>query len=102
MREYAKEHVQITLIGNKIDLAAQRKVKTDEARQLASAYNIPYLETSAKTGQNVQEAFNDLARRLIVVQSGDISLQQNGNGPVVDLNSQSSSWIPSNCCQYYS
>lgn len=35
VREYAKETVQITLIGNKIDLNNQRKVKADEARQLA-------------------------------------------------------------------
>uniref|UniRef100_A0A915DAM6 Uncharacterized protein n=1 Tax=Ditylenchus dipsaci TaxID=166011 RepID=A0A915DAM6_9BILA len=48
VREYAKDNVQITLVGNKIDLSAQRKVKTDEARQLAQTYNISYIETSAK------------------------------------------------------
>lgn len=80
-REYAKENVQITLVGNKIDLnASQRKVKHEEAKrmshsfisttnnnmlnvlELAAAYNIYYIETSAKTGQNVREAFQLLAR----------------------------------------
>uniref|UniRef100_A0AC34EZS9 Uncharacterized protein n=1 Tax=Panagrolaimus sp. ES5 TaxID=591445 RepID=A0AC34EZS9_9BILA len=101
VREYANDHVQITLIGNKIDLSAQRKVKADEARQLASSYNIPYLETSAKTGQNVQEAFHDLARRLIIAQSGDNSLKNGLTATVVDLKSetnQSSGWYPSSCC----
>lgn len=89
------------MIGNKIDLAANRKVKTDEARQLALAYNIPYLETSAKTGQNVHEAFNDLARRLIIAQNGDTSLSTNENGHIVDLNQETtstSSWLPNSCC----
>lgn len=56
-------------------MGAQRKVKFDEAKrekheldwidrglELASAYNISYIETSAKTGQNVQDAFQLLAR----------------------------------------
>lgn len=62
MKEFAKESVQMTLIGNKIDLSSQRKVKIEEAKQLAMAYNISYMETSAKTGQNVQEAFHALAK----------------------------------------
>ncbi|KAH7732216.1 Rab8 [Aphelenchoides avenae] len=61
VREYAKDSVQIILVGNKTDLSSQRKVKADEARQLAVAYNINYMETSAKTGHNVQEAFHELA-----------------------------------------
>uniref|UniRef100_A0A914YA69 Uncharacterized protein n=1 Tax=Panagrolaimus superbus TaxID=310955 RepID=A0A914YA69_9BILA len=102
VREYANDHVQITLVGNKIDLSAQRKVKADEARQLASSYNIPYLETSAKTGQNVQEAFHDLARRLIIAQSGDTSVKNGLTATVVDLKSEtnqaSTGWYPSSCC----
>ncbi|KAI1725656.1 ras family domain-containing protein [Ditylenchus destructor] len=66
VREYAKETVQITLVGNKIDLTTQRKVKTDEAKQLAQTYNISYIETSAKNGHNVQDAFSDLAKRLMI------------------------------------
>jgi Fe2+ transport system protein B len=50
------------MVGNKIDLVNQRKVTTDEAKQLAQSYDIPYLETSAKTGHNVSEVFMHLAR----------------------------------------
>jgi len=62
VKEYAKPTVQIILVGNKVDLASQRKIKAEEARQLAQAYAIPYIETSAKNGHNVSEAFNELAR----------------------------------------
>ncbi|KAE9413996.1 hypothetical protein Angca_006152 [Angiostrongylus cantonensis] len=62
VREYGKESVRVTLVGNKCDLGSARTVKSDEARQLASSYNIPYIETSAKTGHNVSQAFTDIAR----------------------------------------
>jgi hypothetical protein len=57
------------------------------------------LETSAKSGQNVQEAFHDLARRLIIAQSGDTSVK-NGLSAVVDLKNEAttSGWYPSSCC----
>ncbi len=44
------------LVGNKMDLP-QRDVHPEEARQLALQYRVPYIETSAKTRQNVHEAF---------------------------------------------
>ncbi|ETN76888.1 Ras family protein [Necator americanus] len=62
IREYGKESVQITLVGNKCDLGSSRTVKSDEARHLAVSYGIPYIETSAKTGHNVNQAFVDIAR----------------------------------------
>ncbi|CAJ0938006.1 unnamed protein product, partial [Mesorhabditis belari] len=65
IKEHAKESVQLTIVGNKSDLSGQRKVKIEEGRQLAASYSIPYIETSAKTGHNVDLAFNDLARRLV-------------------------------------
>ncbi|VDN06460.1 unnamed protein product [Thelazia callipaeda] len=62
IREKAKENVLITLIGNKIDLQSNRKVKYEEGKQLAETCNIAFAETSAKTGENVQEIFHDIAR----------------------------------------
>ncbi|EPB78097.1 Ras family protein [Ancylostoma ceylanicum] len=62
IREYGKESVQVTLVGNKCDLGSSRTVRSDEARHLAASYSIPYIETSAKTGHNVNQAFLDIAR----------------------------------------
>ncbi|TMS37150.1 hypothetical protein L596_004144 [Steinernema carpocapsae] len=94
IQEYAKEDVQITLIGNKVDLASQRKVTSDEGKQLAAAYNIPFVETSAKTGQRVQETFYELTKRLILTANG----ANFKDGAVVDLATDSRSWYPSYCC----
>uniref|UniRef100_A0A1I8B5T3 Ras-related protein Rab-2A n=1 Tax=Meloidogyne hapla TaxID=6305 RepID=A0A1I8B5T3_MELHA len=65
VKEYAKDEVVLTLVGNKVDLGHQRKVRADEGRQLAKDYDIPFIETSAKSGQNVSEMFFDLTTRLL-------------------------------------
>lgn len=48
----------ITLIGNKLDMASQRAVTTAEAQAFAQNHQLTYLETSARGGDNVNEAFH--------------------------------------------
>lgn len=50
------ENPDIVLIGNKADLLDQREVNERQARELAEKYGIPYFETSAATGQNVEKS----------------------------------------------
>jgi small GTP-binding protein len=50
------------LIANKVDLKDLRVVNSDMGHMLAEELgNIPYFETSAKTGQQVNEAFQKIA-----------------------------------------
>ena len=44
------------------DLSEQRQVSTAEGQQLADKYHWPFIETSAKTGENVEEAFMTVVR----------------------------------------
>ncbi|NHI91499.1 MAG: GTP-binding protein [Candidatus Lokiarchaeota archaeon] len=53
------------IIGNKVDLKDQRKVKNTEGLALAKKFDLNYCETSALTGQNVNEVFEILARSII-------------------------------------
>ena len=48
----------IALVGNKLDLAAQRVVETSEGEELADRENMIFYETSAASGENVKELFN--------------------------------------------
>uniref|UniRef100_A0A8D9E0J4 Ras-related protein Rab-26 n=1 Tax=Cacopsylla melanoneura TaxID=428564 RepID=A0A8D9E0J4_9HEMI len=65
IREYAQEDVVIMLLGNKSDCpSGDRVVKKDEGEKLARDYKVTYMETSAKTGQNVELAFMAIAREL--------------------------------------
>jgi len=47
----------IILIGNKCDLNEKREVSTEEGAAFAKTNGLLFLETSAKTGHNVDEAF---------------------------------------------
>jgi GTPase SAR1 family protein len=47
----------IILAGNKCDLEEKRQVTTEEASEYALNNNLYFLETSAKSGYNIQELF---------------------------------------------
>lgn len=47
----------IMLIGNKCDLDARRQVSTEEGERFAKENGLIFMETSAKTAFNVEEAF---------------------------------------------
>mmetsp|Transcript_6035 Transcript_6035/g.8369 ORF Transcript_6035/g.8369 Transcript_6035/m.8369 type:complete len:209 (-) Transcript_6035:134-760(-) len=61
VRSYAKKDVNILLLGNKVDLYADRKVSYENAKQFADSCRMGYIETSAKTDFNVDAAFNKAA-----------------------------------------
>lgn len=56
--------IPILLIGNKLDL--ERRVKREEVEKMAKQLGVDgYAEVSAKTGQGVSEAFEELARLIL-------------------------------------
>jgi len=66
VREYANANVSVLLVGNKCDLAAKRMVTQREAKKLADENNcVDYIETSAKTGDQVNDAFMTVTRSLM-------------------------------------
>ena len=64
IREEANPHIVIYIIGNKIDMIEGRKVKTEEGQQLANEFHLQFFETSAKTGQNINETFDSLVNKI--------------------------------------
>ncbi|CAN4103095.1 unnamed protein product [Withania somnifera] len=56
-RQHANANMTIMLIGNKCDLAHRRAVSTEEGEQFAKENGLIFMEASAKTAQNVEEAF---------------------------------------------
>ena len=62
--EHAPENCSKIIVGNKIDLSQEREVPTQEAITYAKQRGLCYLETSAKYGSNIAEAFELLARGI--------------------------------------
>lgn len=57
--------VPFILIGNKLDLVKERRaVSKDAAERFAKERNSIYIETSALSGENVEEAFIELTRLI--------------------------------------
>lgn len=59
--DHANADVEKMLLGNKCDINGQRNVSTEEAKSFAEQHTIRFLETSAKSGYNVEQAFMQLA-----------------------------------------
>ena len=56
-----KDTVRV-LVGNKCDLHRHRQVSFSEGKELADQLGVKFLETSAKTSQNVEQLFQVVAR----------------------------------------
>jgi len=52
------------LVGNKCDKQYEREVSREEGAAMARDFGCRFLETSAKTAQNVEKLFTDLVRLL--------------------------------------
>jgi small GTP-binding protein len=71
-------NIPITLIGNKIDLPG-RVISSNEGVQMGKKCAAPYRETSAKTGDCVDEVFLELSYRILLSLYGPPKI----NGQVV-------------------
>ncbi|KAF3914842.1 hypothetical protein ABW20_dc0104363 [Dactylellina cionopaga] len=56
--------IPMTLVGNKCDLECDRQVSYEEGFLLAEQFGCDFMEASAKTAQNVDEAFHALIREI--------------------------------------
>ncbi len=56
------ETFPFVVLGNKCDKTEERKVSESKATQYCSSRGIPYFETSAKDNNNVDKAFEEVAR----------------------------------------
>ena len=63
INKYLKvKNFPIVLVGNKLDLVEQRKISPED---LKNAAKLPSFETSAKTGETVEEMFVTIAKKVL-------------------------------------
>ena len=62
LKDTNKADVSKVLIGNKSDLSGERQVTVEDAQYLADTMKCKYFEASAKSGENIAEALDEIAR----------------------------------------
>jgi GTPase SAR1 family protein len=63
-KQLGGEDIEPILIGNKSDLSGSREVSTSEGQALAKELGVPFMETSALSGDNVEAAFVKMTGRI--------------------------------------
>ena len=80
-RNLTNPNTVIFLIGNKCDLEAQRDVTHEEAKQFAEENGLMFVEASAKTGERVEDAFLETAKKIFQnIQDGSLDLNAAESG----------------------
>jgi len=86
LRQIAEPDIVVVLVGNKSDLAEgddnQREVTKDEAEEWAKRNGVlEYVETSAKSGEGVEQAFSRVAERIYMnIEAGKYDLNDRRSG----------------------
>ena len=73
IHEHSSPNVATVLVGNKSDCPGKR-VTTEEGQDLADFYGMKFFETSARSGVNVRELFESVAKEMT-----EKRIEDNGN-----------------------
>ena len=97
VQKEAGKDISIILVGNKSDLENERKVSKEKGEDLAKNLNCPFFETSAFSGINISQIFQELGNNIFERTGGvkneedlDIELE-NDNNKAINLNKSNGS-----------
>ena len=95
VKQNVRSNARLVLVGNQIDKEGKREVDTEMGKEFAKVHGIEYfLETSAKTGQGIEDLFTRISKELYI---------DNG-GPIPYIEGKARLGLPSNkekkgCCK---
>ncbi|EGR34204.1 Ras-related protein Rab-2 [Ichthyophthirius multifiliis] len=102
INNYSNEKITIILIGNKSDLGNNRQVQFQEGQQFADSFNIQFIETSAKQGENIELVFKKSTELVLnKIEKGEINPSNESNGVKVgpqQIDEKVNQQAESKCC----
>ena len=90
----------LIIVGNKIDMEDSREINKEDADKFASDNNYKYFETSAKTGEGVDDAIRDLVNQVLNQgdQLDDHKIEARKSVQLKDANVESVEVKKKGCC----
>ena len=90
----------LIIVGNKIDMEDSREINKEDADKFASDNNYKYFETSAKTGEGVDDAVRDLVNQVMNQgdQLDDQKIEARKSVQLKDANVESAEVKKKGCC----
>ena len=101
LKEQADKDIVIVVAGNKADMERERQINRAEALEFCRKLQIRHFDTSAKTGNGVQEIFTELARGMFEINGNSTprsSTRSRKNNRVVIDKNKSDERKKSKCC----
>ncbi|CAI4036395.1 hypothetical protein SMKI_15G2380 [Saccharomyces mikatae IFO 1815] len=104
LHEQASKDIIIALVGNKIDMlqeGGERKVAREEGEKLAEEKGLLFFETSAKTGENVNDVFLGIGEKVPLKkeeEQNNANNERESNSKRVDLNAANNGSSTNNAC----
>ncbi|CAD6643615.1 XXYS1_4_G0030260.mRNA.1.CDS.1 [Saccharomyces cerevisiae] len=104
LHEQASKDIIIALVGNKIDMlqeGGERKVAREEGEKLAEEKGLLFFETSAKTGENVNDVFLGIGEKIplkTAEEQNSASKERESNNQRVDLNAANDGTSANSAC----
>ena len=78
--------IPVIIIGNKVDMEDMREISNENAENFAKENNYKYFETSAKTGEGIDNAVRELVNQVLNHSNNNLDEQKESRKNSIQLN----------------